>query len=260
MKSKHTFVVLAYKESMHLEKCLNSVLNQKYPSNVIIATSTPNNFIHKLAKKYNLPIVIKKSPSNIGDDFDFALNSGETELVTIAHQDDIYDQDYSKKIVERYKKNPNGSIYFTNYYEIKGEKKETKNINLIIKNILLFPVKIFGKYKFFRRFSLCFGCSICCPSVTFKKSVIKTPLFKTNLKCDIDWNAWEKLSKENYSFEYISQRLMGHRVHSESTTTKIIEDNVRTKEDLIIFKKFWPDFLAKLINKIYKNSENNNFK
>ena len=41
----HTYVVLAYKESSYLEECIKSVLNQKYKSNVVIATSTPNKFI-----------------------------------------------------------------------------------------------------------------------------------------------------------------------------------------------------------------------
>lgn len=41
----HTFVVLAYKESSYLEECIKSVLNQKYPSKVVIATSTPFNIL-----------------------------------------------------------------------------------------------------------------------------------------------------------------------------------------------------------------------
>ena len=45
----HTFVVLAYKESSYLEECIKSVLNQKYPSKVVIATSTPNQYIENIA-------------------------------------------------------------------------------------------------------------------------------------------------------------------------------------------------------------------
>ena len=41
----HTFVVLAYKESRYLETCIQSVLNQEFKSNVVIATSTRNAFI-----------------------------------------------------------------------------------------------------------------------------------------------------------------------------------------------------------------------
>ena len=44
MKTIHTFVVLAYKESEYLEDCIKSTLNQKYKSDVVIATSTPNKY------------------------------------------------------------------------------------------------------------------------------------------------------------------------------------------------------------------------
>ena len=53
---------------------------------------------------------------------------------------------------------------------------------------------------------------------------------------------------------------MGHRIDETTTTTKIISEGVRTKEDLLIFEKFWPRKFAKLINKFYKKSEENNAK
>ena len=87
----HTFVVLAYKESEYLEKCIKSVLNQKYKSKVLIATSTPNDYIYDLAKKYNLEVIVNPNPGKgIGYDFDFAISCGKTDLVTVAHQDDIF--------------------------------------------------------------------------------------------------------------------------------------------------------------------------
>ena len=104
----HTFVVLAYKESSYLEECIKSVLNQKYPSKVVIATSTPNQYIENIADKYSLAIKVNPNPGKgIGYDFDFAVSCGETELTTVAHQDDIYDYEYSDCIVKAYLKNPN---------------------------------------------------------------------------------------------------------------------------------------------------------
>ena len=99
----HTYVVLAYKESSYLEECIKSVLNQKYPSKVVIATSTPNDYIQNMANKYSLEVMINPNPGKgIGYDFDFAVSCGKTKLTTIAHQDDIYDYDYSDKIVKAY--------------------------------------------------------------------------------------------------------------------------------------------------------------
>ena len=38
----HTFVILAHNESDDLEECIKSVINQSVKSNVVVATSTPN--------------------------------------------------------------------------------------------------------------------------------------------------------------------------------------------------------------------------
>ena len=258
MKPIHTFVVLAYKESKYLEDCIQSVLNQKYKSEVIIATSTPNKYIKDLAIKYKLKVIENKKSGGIGRDFDFAIETAKTKLITIAHQDDIYDYEYSSEIIDRYNKNHNASIIFTDYYEIKNGKKVLTNSNLKIKRILLFPLGKKSHSKFRKRICLRFGDAICCPAVTFNKKLVKTPLFDSKFKCDVDWYAWEQLSRKKGDFVFIKKMLMGHRVHEESTTTEIIKDNIRTKEDLEMFKKFWPSTLAKLINYFYKNGEKSN--
>lgn len=261
MKKIHTFVVLAYKESKYLEKCIQSVIRQK-DSHVVIATSTPNKFIKNLAKKYNLEIKENPNPGlGIGYDFDFAVSVSSTPLVTVAHQDDIYDENYAEEILKRYKKNPNSVIIFSDYYEIREEKKVYTNVNLKIKRVLLTPLKskMLSKTSFGKRFPLRFGCAICCPAVTFVKPNIKTnDIFKCDFKCDVDWYAWEKLSKIKGNFSYINKKMMGHRVHEESTTTEIINDSIRTKEDIIMFEKFWPLWVAKTINKFYVKSEKSN--
>lgn len=255
----HTFVVLAYKESEYLEDCIKSVLNQKYKSRVVIATTTDNKFIRNLADKYKLDVVVGKH-TNIGGDFDFAKNVGRTELVTVAHQDDIYDYEFSYKVIEEYKKKIKSSIIFTDYYEIRNDTKLYTNINLKIKRLLLFPLRLkrLGKYKFFKRWVLRFGNSISCPAVTFVTSNTPEKVFSCDLTCNVDWYAWEKLSREKYSFIYIKDKLMGHRISEESTTTDIINSGIRTKEDKFIFRKFWPKFIAVIFTRIYRNSEKSN--
>lgn len=255
----HTFVVLAYKESVYLEECIRSVLNQSTDSNVVIATTTDNKYIRKIAKKYGLDVIVGKH-TTIGGDFDFARRSVDSELVTIAHQDDIYDYLYVENIINVYKKHNDASIIFTDYYEIRNNNKIFTNINLKIKRILLTPIRVqfFGKFKFFKRLVLCFGNSICCPSVTFINKNCPDEVFTSKFKSDCDWYAWEKLSKLDNSFIFISKKLMGHRIDESTTTTDIISNGIRTKEDLEILKKFWPDKVALLINKAYKNSEKSN--
>ena len=261
MKIIHTFVVLAYKESQDLERCIKSVLNQKYKSQVLIATSTPNKHIEDLAKKYNLDLIVNNnSKGRIGDDFDFAIKCADTELITIAHQDDLYDFDYSNEIINKYKKNKDSIIIFTDYYEIRNNKNIYSNHNLKIKRILLTPLKFNfnSNKKWAKRFIIRFGNAISCPTVTFNKKNISFPVFDCDLKCNVDWNAWEKLSKKKGSFSFVNKKLMGHTISTNTTTTKIINDGIRTKEDLEIYKRFWPDCIARILNKFYKNSEKSN--
>lgn len=256
----HTFVVLAYKESPYLENCIHSVLDQTTHTNVVLATSTPNKYIKDIAKKYNLKIYTNPEQKGIGYDFDFATNCVKSTLVTVAHQDDIYDPDYATQVIGAYQKYPSSTIIFTDYYEIKNNQKETSNLNLKLKRVLLSPLRIrpLSKLGFTKRSALRFGCAICCPAVTFVTKNVPKDKFKCNLKCNIDWFAWEKISRLPGNFIHIPQKLMGHRIHQASTTTEIIHDNIRTKEDLIMFQKFWPIPIAKALTKFYKKSENNN--
>jgi hypothetical protein len=53
---------------------------------------------------------------------------------------------------------------------------------------------------------------------------------------------------------------MGHRIYAESTTSEVLKDNGRTTEDYIILCKFWPKWIARLIQKAYANSEKSNAK
>lgn len=260
---EHVFVVLAYKESPHLEDCIKSVLNQSNLCSVIIATSTPNSHISSLAKKHNLEIIVSNRVNKgIGYDFDFALFCTDYDLVTIAHQDDIYDYDYSSEICRAYRKYPDAVILFPNYYEIREEKKLYYIPNLIIKRIMLIPylLRSITNLRFIKRLPISFGQAIGCPSITYVKKKAKNPLFSQNpnLMNDVDWNALEILSRVEGRFVYITKFLMGHRIHKESQTSAMIVNNQRHQEDIIILKKFWPSFLANLIAKIYKLSEVSN--
>ncbi len=262
MKTSHSFVVMAYKESAYLENCIQSVLNQSMPTHVVIATSTPNEYIEKTAVKYGLEMIVNPKRVGLGYDFDFALQCVDSDLVTIAHQDDFYDYHYARKIMESYEKNKASEpvILFPDYYEIRNGKRVYTNTNLKIKRILLAPLRNqkLGNYEFFRRWVIRFGSAISCPAVTFVKKNLIFPVYDTPFECDVDWNAWERLSKTGHPFIFINEPLMGHRVHEASTTTELIENNTRHQEDYAMFCKFWPKPVAKILADIYSQSEKTN--
>lgn len=76
--------------------------------------------------------------------------------------------------------------------------KSDKNKLLVIKRILLFALRCPKMWNsiFVRRRILSLGSAICCPAVTLNKEMIEEPLFEDNMKSNIDWQAWEKLSRK----------------------------------------------------------------
>lgn len=256
---KHTFVICAYKKSRYLERCILSLKKQTVAGNIIMITSTPNQFVDEMADKYGIPLLINKN-GGIVQDWNFAYNHANTEYVTIAHQDDVYFPQFVERVIRRMDGAKDPIICFTNYVEIRANKMVVANRLLRIKRLMLLPFRIrkLQERKWVRRMILALGSPICCPSVTFSKEKVGKAPFSVGFRSDEDWEAWERLSRLSGTFVYESGLLMGHRIHQESETTNILNDNARTEEDYIMFKKFWPDFIARRLAKIYSISEKSN--
>ena len=257
MKEKfnnHTFVICAYKESEYLEECIKSIKNQEMESNIIMVTSTENDYIKNKAEKFNIPLYINNGKSGIGPDWNFGVGQAKTDYVTIIHQDDLYDKKYLKEIKENIDKKGEFVIAFTDYNEIKNGEVIPETKNLKIKKILLTPVKFFPKSKFCKRLSLSFGSPICCPSVTLNTKIVGKQPYKIGMKCDLDWDTWIDFIKYKGRYTYINKPLMYHRIHEESETSALIENNVRLDEDFEILCQLWPKWIAKIIMHFYKNA------
>lgn len=259
----HTFVIPAYKDSPYLESCIKSLINQSIKSEILIATSTPSLYLEQIAKKYNLAYFINSAPSAIASDWNFAIDKAKNTLITIAHQDDIYEPNYAETILKTIEKNKkeNILIVFTNYADLINDKARSFSTNAFIKGILLFPFKFSSiiKNKFLKRFVLMFGDPICCPTVTINLNAIKYQFrFSNNYSCALDWLAWLDLAKEDGAFLYIDKKLVNHRIHPESETTNQINNGRRQQEELQIFELLWGKTIAKLMVKAYKLGHKDN--
>lgn len=251
MKDIHSFVILAYNESDDLEECIKSIKKQSVKSNVLIATSTENDYIKELASQYGLGVMVNPEKSNKGLDYNFALEAVNTELVTIVHQDDLYDRNYAKEIIGAYKKVNDATIFFTDYYEILGDKKVKKSKGLLKKRICIWPLKysFFNKKKYFKRLALKYHKAICSSSITFVKKNIGDNLFPTDLIYNNDWAWLEKISLNDKRFFLIPKKLVGYRVDMNK-----IKSEAQINEDKTIYKLFWPKWLVdfwfkKIVNK-----------
>ena len=256
----YEFVICAYNESIFLEECICSLLNQSIYVKILLVTSTPNAYIEDLVNKYQLEYYINIGSSGLVEDWNFGLSKAGGRVVTIAHQDDIYEPNFALNVLKSINKQNKPLIAFTNYGEIRKGERVNNNRLLNIKRIMLFPLKcrIFQNMRFVRRRILSLGSPICCPSVTFVKENLPQIVFLSKFRSDVDWQAWERISRIKGAFVYCSDILMYHRIHNESATTAAIAGGDRTKEDYEMFCKFWPKWIAGLMEYFYRKGEDLN--
>ncbi len=258
--SEHTFVICAYKESPYLEECIESLEKQTVQSQIIMITSTPNAYIKQMANKHDIPLYVREGASDIVLDWNFGYSKVLTPYLTIAHQDDVYLKKYTEHVMYALQHSSKPLIFFSDYGEIRGDKIVTKNRLLTVKRIMLLPLrcKLFFSNRFIRRRILSLGSPICCPSVAYAKENLPAEVFRQGFRSNEDWEAWEKISRLEGDFIYDKQILMYHRIHEDSETSAIIQDNRRSDEDMEMYSKFWPKPIAKLLVKLYASGQKSN--
>ena len=258
---KHTFAICAYKKSPYLTDCLDSITKQSGEcSDIFIASSTPSAWLEDIASSYGVNLYINEGEAGIGQDWNFAYLHAKTPYVTIAHQDDVYCSQYAQTAVDALESFPSSLIFFSDYGELRNGERVTDNRLLNIKRRLLAPLKNRKKAASTgrKRAALRFGSAICCPSVTFNAANCPNPPFVVGMKSNLDWATWEKLSRLEGEFLYEPSVCMYHRIHEESTTTKLIASQERGKEDLQMLCQFWPAPVAWAIDKVYAKGMSSN--
>lgn len=260
INTDHSFIICAYQESPYLEACVRSLKQQTVASRIRIVTSTPNQHINAIASKHDIPVICNHGEHGIAGDWNFAVSTADTPLVTIAHQDDIYGKRYTESILKTASRCRYPLIVFTDYCELRKDGITKSNRLLKVKRLMLSPLLFPGLWSsiWVRRRILSLGSAICCPSVTIVRDHVDLPVFENNMKSNIDWQAWEKISRKKGEFAYISRPMMLHRIHEGSTTSRLLEDDKRREEDLFMYRKFWPEWIARLIEHFYKSAEKSN--
>lgn len=257
----HTFAVCAYGESPYLATCLRSVTSQQAQSRVICCTATPSPGIERACAEARVPLYVNGARPSIAGDWNFAVEQAVTPLVTIAHQDDVYLPNYASVMLEAVNAARDPLIFFSDYAELRdGGHVVEENRLLGVKRLLLSPLKVKGlaTSKLVRRRILSLGSAICCPSVTLVTPRLPTTVFLSGLGSNLDWEAWERVSRLDGSFVYAPQVLMHHRIHGGSETSRLIENDERTREDQMMFERFWPRPVAHAINRLYRSAQNSN--
>lgn len=260
--SDHTFAVCAYKENPYLATTVESLLAQDTSCPVIISTSTPNDHISAVARRFNVPVVVNPDPRGAASDWNYGYDAASTPLVTIAHQDDYYEPTYLSTMLAAVNRYESDSLQlaFSDYFEIRNGERVNGNALLRIKRVLNAPLgtRILNGSRFVKRRALSLGNPICCPAVMLVKENLGPSVFDEIYKNSCDYRTWVDLADAPGRFVYVPESLMGHRIYEESSTSKNLKDGTRQMEDLEILSSLWPAPVAKLIYKVYALGEKSN--
>jgi len=260
---KHIFAVCAYKESPYLQECIDSLKDQREGSEILLCTSTPCDYLRDIAERNALEYCVSGLKPDIAGDWNFAMRCAKergADFVTLCHQDDLYLPGYGASFRAAAAEDPELLIYFTDYGERRGEETVTKSRLLTIKRLLLWRMRIapWQTSRFMKRRTLALGDPICCPSVTFNLGRISLPLFESGMTTNLDWQTWERLARQDGRFWYDRDVLMLHRIHRASTTSKVLGEGGRRAQDEAMFRLFWPGWIAKILTRLYAESEKSN--
>lgn len=254
-----TFVVCAYKECEYLEECIMSLLNQTLKSNIIVSTSTPNDYIRGIADKYKIEVRVNPNGGQIKD-YNFAMEQPDTALVMLMHQDEVLVENFAERVLFELNHTKRPIIAFTNYIEMHNDAVDKRpSLMVRIKRLLLFPlyVRCFSGTWFGKRGIQLLGNPITHPTVVCVRKEMPEEIFREKYKASMDWDLWERLSKQEGSFAYAKEVLLYHRMNDENQTVKLLNTtNTRYEEEYEIFCRFWPKFIAKFIMKFYSKAAN----
>lgn len=252
-----TIAIIAYGECPYLEECIKSLKAQTVAADLVISTSTPNQHVKSLAQKYDIPLKVNPEKGQVKD-FNFAMHQGDTPLVMMMHQDEVLRKDFVEKVLAALNHAKRPIIAFTNYIEMHNDQVDAQPSRLVqTKRFMLLPVrsKALSKTKFGKRIIQSFGNSITHPTVVCVRKELPAEYFCEQYKACMDWDLWERISRQPGSFVYIPDVLLYHRMNDLNQSAKLIKQtNYRSDEELEILGRFWPKWLARKIAKKYSKA------
>jgi Glycosyl transferase family 2 len=254
----HTFVIPVYLAAPNLAALVDSLRAQVGNcSEVLLASSTPSAELDAFAKRNALPLYINPQRIGIATDWNFALAAAQTDLVTLAHQDDCFAPNYVARLSSALRRHPGALMGFCDYSEHTPLGPRATNINLRIKRALrqrAFATRECITVSRDKVRLLSLGNPICCPSVMFDRAWLADFRFPGGFQTNLDWMAWLELARRPGGFVYVRERLVSKGVHAGSETTAAIGNHAREREDRALFDDLWPRPVAAALATLYRLS------
>lgn len=248
---KLSIITCTYNSEKYLEKCIESVKNQKLNNSIyehiFIDWCSKDNTIN-IINKYKSEntdtniIVVQKEPKGIYNAMNSWVNNSKWEYITFLNSDDYYND----KVLNDY----------LNFVENDWNKELYYWINNIVDNEWNIKTEYPNKWiykKWLNKYILAMACYIFQSNTLYKKSLHdKYWLYNENLKLVSDAEFFVKLAKWNISNIFYNKVIANFRMHDWSASKNInLQENELEKVRINIFWNMTGNFMN-LIYKILK--------
>ena len=254
----HAFAICAYGQSPYLEACIRSLRAQTVPSELMICTSTPSEYLSRIADRYDIPVYVRSGKSGIGYDWNFAYETAaaRADLVTLAHQDDIYMREYTAVLMKMKKSYPDMSIFMTGSATARDRRLTSPGLIGYVKRILRLPLTFpcLNGYTAVKRAAITLGNPVICPSCAYDPALCGHDIFDTGYKFVLDWDMLLGQAYRRGRWICVERPLIIYRVHKDAATGMCIADHSREREESEMFDRLLPAGAAQAVKRIYRRS------
>lgn len=252
----HTFAVCAYGDSPYLPACLKSLKAQTRESEIILCTATPSAYLEAMAERFDVPLQVRDGVPGIGRDWNYAFQCASGEYVTLTHQDDCYERRYTERLQRAAEKWPDMTIFSTGSITVKGHIPEPPGLPEKVKFLMRLPYLAPGicHLKAVKRLPLLLGNPVICPTVAYRKQACPEAPFSETEKFILDWDFLLHMTEQPGRFVLDPAPGIFYRVHPDAATAACIGDRTRETEESRMFRKLWPEPVARAILHFYRRS------
>ena len=240
----------AYNAEKYLKEAINSVFLQTYQSwEIIFWDNVSTDKTAEIVKEYDerLRYFCGENHVSLGQARNYALEKATGEYITFLDCDDLWEPEKLKLQLSLLRDKPEVKLVYSDGYIIDGKgdclevfsKKYNFHKGSVFKELMK---KNFIPFQ----------------SIMVKKDIFKEILFSENFEVVEDLDVILKIAYK-YQIDYVNQKLIKYRWHSENTSHRAIEAPLK---EFVEIRKFWVNeisnkvigvFLRRLLSKDYLN-------
>jgi glycosyltransferase involved in cell wall biosynthesis len=249
-----TLSIPYYSNKTFLAKAIQSAITQTSPEwrLIVVDDFSPDGAdgsIKQLIESYaDSRISYLRNERNLGlaGSFNRCIDVAETDLVTIFHSDDELDAKYVERFIELGEQYPDAVAFFCRARIIDADSRPSVTVADSVKaffdrgNTGITQVSgVPGVAKLLR------ANTIVCPTVCYRKSVLKQQRFSTELRMVLDMEFTTRNLMLGRAMIGTSDQLYRYRRHSFNTTNTLSKNLVRTREECWLWNKLGDELRAK---------------